>query len=141
MQQLELRVPWGAHLSPEPKRMLLRQSEVIRTSLVHEDEPARRGRVPRVRRNRIHRGLQPRLKQIGCALGFRGRSRRSSEAVVPLGGPEPLEGVVWIFGRQSQPRIAFRNHKHPPKVHAKSIVSPFVRANSKPLRRILTKAR
>ena len=64
MQQRALRVPCDARVGPEPKRMMLRQSEKIRTSLVDEDELARKPGVPRVRRNHVQRGLQLRFKRV-----------------------------------------------------------------------------
>jgi hypothetical protein len=53
-----MRVPRCAGLDPEPKRVILREAEVIRASFVYEGKRAGRGRVPGVRRNHIERGLQ-----------------------------------------------------------------------------------
>ena len=46
----------GVHTGPE--RMLFRQTEVIRLSLIHEREPAGRVSVPGVRRYHVEPGLE-----------------------------------------------------------------------------------
>src|SRR5258708_1916485 len=110
MQDWYLRLPCGACASPEPKRMILGESEEIRTSLVHEGEPARGRRVPRVRRNQVHRDLQLRFRHLGDALSLPGRFCGSPEVAVPLRGRELLQKLAWIFGSQSHARIAVRYH-------------------------------
>src|ERR1700686_1616669 len=57
-------VPRCAGLDPEPKRVILREAEIIRASFVYEGERAGRSRVPGVRRDHIERGLQPGLKRV-----------------------------------------------------------------------------
>src|SRR6267154_1262377 len=58
MQKGDMRIPRGACVDSEPKRVILRQSEVVRTSRIHEEERARWRRKPRECRNHVQRGLQ-----------------------------------------------------------------------------------
>src|SRR6202166_833827 len=55
MYQLDVGVPRYIDLDPEPKRIILGETKVIRVSLIHECKGAGRHRVPCVCRNRIER--------------------------------------------------------------------------------------
>ena len=68
MQQSEVRVPCCARVNSEPKRMIRRQTEVVRTSFIYEPECAGWRCVPGVRRNHIESGLQLCLKRVIHAL-------------------------------------------------------------------------
>jgi hypothetical protein len=63
MEKGDMRVPCCGGVRSIPKRMIAREPTVVRISFVDEGEPARRSRVPRVRRNHVQRGLQLRFKR------------------------------------------------------------------------------
>ena len=52
-----MRIPLSASIDAEPERMVFRETEVIRTSFIHEGERAGRDSVPGVRRNQIKSDL------------------------------------------------------------------------------------
>src|SRR5207249_3148039 len=64
MEKGDMGVPGWRGVRSIPKRMIAREPTVVRSSLVDEDEPARRRRVPRVRRNHVQRGLQLCFKRL-----------------------------------------------------------------------------
>src|ERR1700674_5890033 len=51
-------VPGYAGLHPEPKRMVARETKIVRIPVIDERESAGRHRVPGKRRNRIENGPQ-----------------------------------------------------------------------------------
>src|SRR6185295_4710285 len=59
-----MRVPCWRGVRSIPKRMIAREPTIVRVSLVDEDEPTRRRRVPRVRRNHVQRGSQLFFKRL-----------------------------------------------------------------------------
>src|SRR5712671_3922547 len=58
MEKGDMRIPCWRGVRSKPKRMITREPTVVRISLVDEDQPARRRRVPRVSRNHVQRGSQ-----------------------------------------------------------------------------------
>src|SRR2546428_9665084 len=64
MEKGDMRVPCWRGVRSIPKRMIAREPTIVRVSLVDEDEPARRRRVPRVRRNHVQRGSQLFFKRL-----------------------------------------------------------------------------
>jgi hypothetical protein len=63
MYQLNVGVPRYIDGHPEPKRIILGETKVIRVSLIHERKDTGRQRVPCVCRNRIERLSQLRRKR------------------------------------------------------------------------------
>src|SRR6266850_3533400 len=64
MEKGDMRVPCWRGVCSIPKRMIAREPTEVRISLVDEDEPARRRRVPRVRRDHVQRGSQLFFKRL-----------------------------------------------------------------------------
>src|SRR5258708_11137412 len=58
MHEGKMGVPLCANVDAETQRMIFRKTEVVRSSFVHEGEPAGRRRVPSMRWNHIQSGLQ-----------------------------------------------------------------------------------
>src|SRR6266849_4517781 len=63
MHKCEMGVPRRVRLGTESKRMVARETEVVRAACIDEREPAGGIRVPCVGRNLVERGLQLRLKR------------------------------------------------------------------------------
>src|SRR5436190_11671776 len=68
MEKGDMRVPRGRGVRSIPERMIAREPTVVRISLVDEDQPAGRSRVPRVRRNHVQSGSQLCLERLIHAL-------------------------------------------------------------------------
>src|ERR1700752_4420466 len=58
MQQRDMSVPLCANVDAETQGMIFRKAKVIRSSFIHEGEPAGRSRVPGIRRNHVQSGSQ-----------------------------------------------------------------------------------
>jgi hypothetical protein len=57
MQKLNVRIPFCPSVDAVPERMVFRETKVIRTPFIQEDEPAGCIAVPGERRNQIKSGL------------------------------------------------------------------------------------
>src|SRR6476620_7352335 len=70
MNQRKVGVPSGARVDPEPKRMILRQAEIVRTALIDERERARGSRVPRVCGDHVQGRPQLRFERVQHVPGY-----------------------------------------------------------------------
>ena len=84
MHKCEMGVPRRVRLGTESKRMVARETEVVRAACIDEGEPAGGIRVPGVGRNLIERGLQLRgvnhERQIYRARQLLGNCQRVGSA-------------------------------------------------------------
>src|SRR5260221_7991311 len=110
MQHRDMRVPRSVRDASSSKRMIRRQTQVVRQSLVHEGEPAGRTGVPGVSRNHVERGLQLRFKRTIHAPNLRLELRSiwpfgeisPASIAAPFGDSTTSDGpalAVNIFGR------------------------------------------
>src|SRR5271165_4292297 len=58
MQKGDMGIPRCASIDSQTERMVFRNTEVIRSSFIHEDEGTGGNSVPSIRRNHIESGLQ-----------------------------------------------------------------------------------
>src|SRR5476649_2527204 len=112
MQQGDMRIPCTAGVASSSKQVVCRQTQVVRTSFVHEGERARRRCIPSVSRNQVERALQLRLERLihprrlrfECPeFGHLAKSRQQSSPTARGFNKLPLDRLLPVNATNAKP--------------------------------------